>query len=109
MAITWTEDADSRVHLGPSTAEQEGTAAFATSDYATGGYAVDHNWFGMGRIRSMWQVATSVPALGIIWQFDNVNKKLLAYWQGSATGQFIQVPANTDLSGTTVKFRANGF
>lgn len=109
MAITWTENADSRVNLGPNVAEQESIASFATSDYTTGGYAVAAGWFGMGRIRSMVQVATTVPALGVVWQFDTTNKKLLAYWSGASGTALLQVPASTDLSGTRVTFRASGF
>lgn len=108
MAITWTEDTDSRVNLGFSSIQQENTATFATSDYTTGGYSINANSFGLGRVRSMWQTGTTAPALGVVWQFDKTNKKLLAYWVGSA-GQLAQVTNGTDLSAAQVTFKAEGF
>lgn len=111
MAITWTEDADSRCHLGPSVAQQCNIATFAASDYPTGGYTINPASFGMGRIRGMWQVAsqTGTP-LGVVWQFNKATNKLQAFWTGAVVSTALaEVTATTDFSGTTVMFKAEGF
>lgn len=109
MAITWKEDADSRAHLGPNVAQQDATASFASSDYATGGYLVNPNFFGMGRIRDLWEVKSTTPPLGVIWKYNGTTKSLQAYWAGSANGFFVEVPASTDLSTSSTTFKAEGF
>lgn len=111
MAITWQQDEESKVYLGPSVQQQDSIASFASSDYPTSGYPVAASAFGMTRLRDLWEGAReSGPALGVVWEYDKVNKKLQAFWTGASTsGKLAEVANGTDFSSTTVRFIANGF
>lgn len=110
MAITWTEDPDSRVNLGFSTIQQCNNATFASSDYTTGGYTVNPNAFGLGRIRGVWEVSTVTPPLGVVWKFNRTTNKLAAYWSAGSATFLAEVANGTDLStGGAVLFKAEGF
>lgn len=106
MAITWTEDADSRENLGISGIQQQNLANFATSDYATGGYAIAAAAFGLARIRGLYAVGLTGTTEGWLWQFDSTTKKLKAY--GGVTAG-AEAAANTDFSGGTLTVKAEGF
>lgn len=111
MAITWTEDADSRVNLGMSCIQQCNIATFAVSDYPTGGYAITAIAFGLGRLRAVWEVAvqTGTP-VGVVWKYNKATGKLMAFWTGAVVSTALaEVTASTDLSGMTVMFKAEGF
>lgn len=105
MAITWTEDADSRQNLGPSGIIQSNTATFAANDYPAGGYPVVAAAFGMGRLRGMCAIAETGGALGYNWVFDSASNTLLAY------NGITQAAAGTDFSnnGGSVKMLAFGY
>lgn len=103
MAISWVEDADSRQNLGPSGIEQEDVASFGLSDYATGGYAVAANAFGLARIRSLVPCGFTGTTEGYTWLYDTATGKLKAY---NGTNE---VGANTNFSGGTVRCRAKGY
>lgn len=107
MAITWTEDADSQQHLGPSGIMQQSTAAFSVSDYATGGYSIPAANFGMSRIRGLFVAAQTGTTEGYLWVYDNSTNpgKLKAYV--TSTGE--QAAADTDFSAGTLTLLAYGY
>lgn len=99
MAITWTENADSRVMLGPGAISQQNTANFGASDYVTGGYFVNPAAFGLGRIRGIVVVNANGNALGYLWEYNSSASNLMAYQQSASNGPFAQTASNTDFSG----------
>jgi|SRR5882762_814457 len=106
MAITWTEDADSRQVLGPSGIVQVNIANFASSDYVTGGYPILPIAFGLARIRGAWSVGSTAPAQGYRWEFDSSTTppRLKAM-----TGINVEAAAGTNLAPGTVRIMAYGY
>jgi hypothetical protein len=109
MAITWTEDTDSRADLGPSTIQQQSLATFGASDYVTGGYFVDPQWFGLRRIRGAVVTGLSGNALGYLWQYSPSASSLYAYQPGASNTAFEQTASNTDFSGNGGSLRLLAF
>lgn len=70
------------------------------SSYPTGGESVTPAKLGLGKIEFL----IAQPTSGYVFQWDNANSKLLAYYadyDAVADGALIQVPDTTDLSGLT--------
>jgi hypothetical protein len=122
MAITWTENAESRAMLAPSVQMQQNLATFGASDYATGGYAVYPSAFGLSAIRALIPVAFSATAAGTpggyVWQAVKPSTAgpaatnpwyLRAMRQTAATGPLVETASNTDFSGGTADFLAIGY
>lgn len=111
MAITWTEDTDSRVNLGPGAIQQQNTATFGASDYVTGGYLVLPAAFGLARIRGAIVVGQNGNALGYDWQYNSSASNLIPYQQSASNGPLVQTASNTDFSGNggSLKVLAFGF
>jgi len=113
MALTYTENADSRAHLGPSCIVQENVVQPAAADYPTGGYPINPQNWGMGLISGLVPIAYTGTAVNYLWEFiqaaaGTATPTFAGYlYVQSAPGT--QVAANTDLSGGTVKLRASGF
>jgi|FreactTroBogLake_1042271.scaffolds.fasta_scaffold16914_2 hypothetical protein len=126
MAITWTEDADSRQNLGPSGIIQQNTAAFSVSDYpGLPGYPVYASAFGMSHIRGLIPIAYSsleniagTPG-GYVWQYFKPAVSgpaatnpgyLVPLEQSGVTGALVPVTgSNVNFSGGTVDFVAYGW
>lgn len=109
MAITWTEDSDSRVNLGPGSIQQQNTAAFGASDYVTGGYFVNPPAFGLARIRGVVVVGQTGNALGYLFEYNPSASNLIAYQQSASNGFFAQTASNTDFSGNGGSLRVLAF
>jgi hypothetical protein len=114
MAITWTEDADSRQNLGPSNISQCNAANFASSDYTTGGYTVNPQAFGLARLRGLWLVGAmgtvANPANnGYNWVLNKYSATTSpAYKLQAFTSGGTEASASTDFSGLTLTFKAEG-
>ena len=116
MAITWKEDADSRQNLGASGIIQQNTASFSASDYATGGYLINPQVFGLGLVRGLIPTAYTGTAGIYDWVFVPATTvtptnagQLQVLVTPSGGGAMVQASASTDLSGGTVAFLAFGF
>jgi hypothetical protein len=109
MAITWTEDSESRANLGPSNISQMNVATFGASDYVTGGYFVDPQWFGLRRIRGAVVVGQSGNALLYNWEYSPSASSLQAYQQSASNGPFAQTASNTDFSANNGSLRLLAF
>lgn len=101
MSITWTENADSRVMLGPGAISQQNVANFGASDYVNGGYFINPAAFGLGRIRGIVPVGATGNALGYVWQYNSSASNLMAYQQSASNGPLVQTASNTDFSGNS--------
>jgi hypothetical protein len=111
MAITWTENTDSRAMIGPSVQIQQNSASFGASDYVTGGYLVDPQWFGLRKIRGAIVVGLTGNALGYLWEYNPTASNLIAYQPGASNTAFSQTASNTDFSGNggSLQLLAFGF
>jgi hypothetical protein len=114
MALSFTEDAESRAHLGFSNIQQTNVATPAVSDYPTGGYPINPQNWGLGLIRGLLVVGYTGTATNYAWLFIPAAANLITntyagnlYVAALSTGA--QVAAGTDLSGGTVKLKADGF
>lgn len=103
MALTWTEDPDSRQNLGMSGIIQQNTASFSLSDYTSSGYAVNPAAFGMGVLHGLIPLAYTGTAAQYEWRYRSDYGTLEVFSAGT------QVSPGTDLSGGTVKLLAYGF
>lgn len=114
MSITWTEDGDSRVDLGPSCIQQVNLANFSASDYSTGGYPVNPQAFGLARLRGAWLVGVAGTAVATVggydWVLDRTGAtstpptwKLRAFSTGT-----VEASTGTDFSGLTLSIKAEG-
>lgn len=123
MAITWTEDADSRQNLGISGILQQNSAAFGASDYAKGGYPVYASAFGLSHIRSLIPCAYSAygPGTpgGYVWQYikpavsgpaaTNPGFLVALEQNASASNSLAEVAAGTNFNGGTLDALAFGY
>lgn len=124
MAITWSEDADSRQNLGIGGIIQQNTASFGVSDYQVGGYPIYASAFGMSHIRSLIPcgygggVGAGYPA-GYVWQYlkpaisgpSATNPGyLIALEQNGASGSLVPVTgSNTNFGGGTLDLLCFGY
>ena len=76
------------------------------SSYATGGEAVTLAQLGVNRLD--WLQVTAGAGYLPVWDGSASTPKVLLYRQTAATGAFVQVPNTTDMSATTVRFKATG-
>ena len=112
MAITWTEDADSRQNLGISGIMQQNTATFGFSDYPVGGYPVYASAFGLSHIRSIIPCGYSGSALGLQFQYQkpavsgpaSSNPGFLRLYSGAT-----EVSASNNINNSTVDLLAYGW
>lgn len=119
MAITWTEDADSRRNLGDSSIQQVNTAAFGVSDYVLGGYSVVPGSFGMSHIRGLIPIAYTGNTGSVTWAYQKPAVAgpaasnpgfLKAYGDGGPTVGAVatEVSASSNFTGV-VDFLADGW
>lgn len=112
MAITWSEDADSRQNLGISGIIQQNTASFSLSDYPVGGYPVYAGAFGMSHIRSLIPCGYTGSALGLLFEYQKpavsgpaaTNPGFLRLYNGGT-----EVSASNNIIGATVDLLAFGW
>ncbi len=112
MAITWTENADSRQNLGPSGIIQQNLATFGFSDYPTGGYPIYASAFGMSSIRALIPCGYTGAALGLLFEYQKPavagpaasNPGYLRLYNGGT-----EVSASNNISGGTADFIAFGY
>jgi len=112
MAITWTENADSRQNLGDSGIVQVNTATFGFSDYPSGGYPVYAGAFGLSYITSLIPTAYSGTALGLLFEYQKpavqgpaaTNPGFLRLYSGNT-----EVSASNNILNATVDFLAFGY
>lgn len=76
------------------------------SSYATGGEAVTLAELGLSRLDYL--VVTAGIGYLPTWDGSLTTPKVLLYRQTAATGAFAEVPSETDMSATTVRFLAIG-
>ena len=76
------------------------------SSYATGGEAVTLAQLGLQRLD--WLELNAGIGYLPTWDGSTTTPKVLLYRQTAATGAFVEVPSTTDMSATTVRFRATG-
>lgn len=94
--LNWTEDADSRMDLGPSGIIQKNVATFNLSDYPKGGYPINPQAFGMSRIRALIPCAFTGAAEGYEWEYD-VSSQPIGTLK-ALTGPVTETASNTDFS-----------
>lgn len=106
MPIIWTENADSRQNLGPSGIVQLNSAAFAASDYVTGGYPIAPAAFGLGRITGLFVAGQTGTTEGYIWAYDtSTNPGQLKALTAAGT----QTAAGTNFAAGTLTLMAYGY
>lgn len=76
------------------------------SSYATGGEAVTLTQLGLTRLD--WLELNAGIGYLPTWDGSATTPKVLLYRQTAATNALIEVPSTTDMSATTVRFRAEG-
>lgn len=76
------------------------------SSYATGGEDITLTQLGLTRLD--WLELNAGIGYLPTWDGSVTAPKVLLYRQTAATSAFIQVPSATDMSATTVRFRAVG-
>lgn len=74
--------------------------------YTTGGIAVSASQVGLGTI----DYVIFNPAGGYVFEYLSASGKVKAYYSGAATNAVLsEVATNTDLSGVTFSFLAEGY
>jgi len=76
------------------------------SSYPTGGESVTLAQLGLNRLD--WLELNAGIGYLPTWDGSTSDPKVLLYRQTAATGAFVQVPNTTDMSATTVRFKATG-
>jgi len=76
------------------------------SSYATGGEAVTLTQLGLTRLD--WLELNAGIGYLPTWDGSLSSPKILVYRQTAATGALVEVPSTTDMSATTIRFRAEG-
>jgi hypothetical protein len=124
VALTWTEDGDSRQDLGNSGIIQQNSATFSVSDYpGLPGYPVYASAFGMSHIRGLWPIAYTALGAGFpggyVWQYVKPAVSgpaatnpgyLVPLEQNAQTGSLVPVTgSNTNFAGGGIDFLAYGW
>lgn len=82
-----------------------GTITFDSS-YDTGGEALTLTQLGVNRLD--WLEVAGATGYLAVWDGSTTTPKVLLYRQTTATGALVEVPATTNVSTVTVRFRATG-